>query len=303
MRLSLIKGFLLSAALAATCSAILTPVAAHSATLADSTQARPATLEKSAGGRLGISAFYTAGDKLFGYRADERFPMCSTFKVLVAAAALKQSMTDPDYLQRRITYTQADLLSWAPITKEHVAEGMSVADLCAAALQYSDNTATNLLMKLLGGPQAVTAFARSIGDTAFRLDRWEPELNSALPGDERDTTTPEAMQNTLRRLTLGDALGPTQRTQLLDWLNGNTTGKESIRAGVPSGWTVGDKTGSGSYGTTNDIGVIRLPSGEYIVVAIYFTQNAANAPARRDVLAAAVGIVLDGFQVIPAAGE
>lgn len=252
-----------------------------------SIQEKLAKIETEAKGRIGLSATNTANNTRIQYRANERFPLCSTFKLMLVSAVLKQSMIKGDLLRQHIVFTEEKLISWSPITEKRVADGMSVSELCAAALQYSDNTAANLLIRLLDGPEAVTRFARSIGDDAFRLDRWEPELNSAVPGDLRDTTTPAAMEKSLQRLALGDILTPELREQLQIWLKGNTTGKASIRAGVPKGWIVGDKTGSGSYGSTNDIAVLWPPERAPVIVAIYFTQNEKNAPARRDVLAAA----------------
>ncbi|MDN8127273.1 class A beta-lactamase, partial [Burkholderia multivorans] len=158
--------------------------------------------------------------------------------------------------------------------------------------QYSDNTAANELMKLIGGPAAVTAYARSIGDDTFRLDRWETELNTALPGDLRDTTTPAAMAASLRVLVLGDALPAAQRAQLIEWLRGNKVGDKRIRAGVPTGWRVGDKTGTGDYGTTNDAGVLWPPSRAPIVLAVYYTQTRADAKAKDDVIATATRIAI-----------
>lgn len=169
---------------------------------------RLATLERTSGGRLGVYAENTANGVQIGYRADERFPFCSTFKVILAAGILARGARIADLMDRRIHYTQSDLAHYSPITEKHVSEGMTVAELCAAALQYSDNTSANLLIRILGGPPAVTAYARSIGDIEFRLDRWETELNTALPGDTRDTSTPAAMARSLRSLVLGDALPP-----------------------------------------------------------------------------------------------
>ncbi|OYK80490.1 hypothetical protein CbuD7D7780_04280 [Coxiella burnetii] len=163
------------------------------------------------------------------------------------------------------------------MTKNHINGGITVSELCAAALTLSDNSAANLLIKKLGGLTAINAFARSIGDKQFELDRLEPQLNSAIPGDIRDTTTPEAMANSLKRLTLGDILAFPQRIQLQTWLKNNTTGNAKIRAGVPKDWIVGDKTGSGGYGTTNDIGIIWPPKRAPIVVAIFFTKNKKGA--------------------------
>lgn len=256
-------------------------------------QEKFAALESSSGGRLGVAMLGADGGSIAAYRDSERFPVCSTFKMMLAAAVLKRSLTDPGLMERRISFTKDDLVPWSPITEKHLAEGMPVVDLCAAAIQQSDNAAANLLLKLLGGPEGLTAFARSIGDPAFRLDRWETALNEALPGDERDTTTPAAMANSLRTLAFGEVLPAPQREMLLGWLKGNTTGGESIRAGVPSGWTVGDKTGSGSYGTTNDIAVLWPPEGQPMILAVYFTQKAQDASHRRDVIAAAAKLAVE----------
>ncbi|AOR70669.1 class A beta-lactamase [Burkholderia stabilis] len=254
-----------------------------------------ADLERDAGGRLGVCAIDTASGRIVEHRPNERFPFCSTFKAMLSAAVLAQSVERPGLLQQRVTYSKADLVNYSPVTEKHVDTGMTVAAMCEAAIQYSDNSAANLLMKLLGGPSAVTAYARSIGDDAFRLDRWETELNTALPGDLRDTTTPAAMAASMRVLTLGDALPAAQRAQLVTWLRGNKVGDKRIRAGVPAGWTVGDKTGTGDYGTTNDAGVIWPASGAPIVLVVYYTQAQADARSKDDVIASAARIVARAF--------
>ncbi|RQQ42082.1 PEN family class A beta-lactamase, Bcc-type [Burkholderia stagnalis] len=243
-------------------------------------------LERAAGGRLGVCAIDTATGRRVQHRADERFPFCSTFKAMLIAAVLAQSVARPALLAQRVTYRQADLVRYSPVTEQHVGAGMTVGELCEATAQYSDNSAANLLMKVLGGPSAVTAFARTIGDDTFRLDRWETELNTALPGDTRDTTTPAAMAASLRVLALGDALPAPQRAQFAAWLRGNKTGDKRIRAGVPAGWQVGDKTGTGDYGTTNDVGVLWSPAGGPVALAVYYTQ------AKDDVIAAATRIAI-----------
>lgn len=261
-------------------------------------QAELKTLETSAHGRLGVAAINTGNGVHVQYRADERFPFCSTFKTIVAAAILKKSESSKELLSKRIHYNKDELekSGYAPITQKHLADGMTIADLCAATLQYSDNAAVNFLMTELEGPPAINAFARSIGDEIFRLDRWEPELNSAIPGDERDTTTPAAMAESVQRLTLGDALALPQRAQLVAWLKGNTTGSKRMLAGVPQGWIVGDKTGTGSYGTTNDAGVLWPNNGGAPIVAVvYFTQSDKNAAPRDDVIAEATRIVINGL--------
>ena len=250
-------------------------------------------VEKDLDGRLGVFALDTADGTQLGYRANERFPLCSTFKVIAASAILAKSMQAVGLMQRRIKYEQSDLVHYSPITEKHVGAGMAVADLCAAAIQYSDNTAANQLMKILGGPAAVTAFARSIGDTELRLDRWETELNTAIPGDPRDTSTPMAMGHSLYRLALGDALPLEKRQQLQHWLLGNTTGSARIKAGIPPDWKIGDKTGTGDYGTANDIAVLWPPQRSPIIVAIYTTQPKKDAAPRSDVIVAATQVVMD----------
>lgn len=256
-------------------------------------QAQFAKLERTLAGRLGVFALNTANGKQLSYHGDEYFPMCSTFKVILASAILKRSTQVDGLMQQRIKYQQSDLVTYSPITERHVEDGMTVTALCAAAIQYSDNTASNLLMKILGGPGAVTTFARSIGDRQFRLDRWETALNSSIPGDRRDTSTPNAMASSLQQLAFGDALEPRLQLQLRVWLQGNTTGAARIRAGVPADWQVGDKTGTGDYGTANDIGLLWPPRRSPVVVAIYTTQGEKDAKARNDVIASAARIIVD----------
>lgn len=249
-------------------------------------------IEADSGGRLGVCVLDTATGRRLVHRANERFPMCSTFKAILAAQALARDAREAGFLERRLHYAQADVVTWSPITGKQVDAGMTVADLCAAAVQYSDNTAANVLMKALDGPAALTAFARGLGDTAFRLDRWETALNSALPGDERDTTTPLAMARTLQKLVLGDALPAPQRQQLKDWLVGNTTGGKRLRAAVQADWQVGDKTGTGAYGVTNDIGIVFPPGRAPLVVVVFTHQAAQDAEARDDIVAAAARAAL-----------
>ncbi|MEM0653908.1 OXY family extended-spectrum class A beta-lactamase [Klebsiella huaxiensis] len=262
---------------------------------ADAIQRKLTDLEKSSGGRLGVALINTTDNSQILYRGDERFAMCSTGKVMAAAAVLKQSEADNQVLNKRLEIKKSDLVVWSPVTEKHLQSGMTLAELSAATLQYSDNTAMNKMIGYLGGPDKVTAFARSIGDVTFRLDRTEPALNTAIPGDERDTTTPLAMAESLHKLTLGNALGEQQRAQLVTWLKGNTTGGQSIRAGLPAGWVVGDKTGAGDYGTTNDIAVIWPENHAPLVLVTYFTQPQQDAKSRKEVLAAAAKIVTEGL--------
>jgi beta-lactamase class A len=245
-----------------------------------------AALEAIHGGRLGVAALDTGSGESFGYRTDERFPMCSTHKVLTAAAALASCDQGRLRLDQPIAYTQADLLAYAPITKQNAAAGfMTVAALCAAAIEWSDNTAANLLLNLVGGPSGWTRYARSLGDETSRLDRIEPDLNTAIPGDDRDSTTPAAMVRDLNTLLLGDALTKPSRAQLETWMRNGTITGTLLRAGLPRDWRVGDKSGSGDNGTRNDIGIIWPPDAAPILAATYCTGSTQPLAAQDHVIA------------------
>jgi beta-lactamase class A len=243
-------------------------------------------IERSVAGRLGVAVLDTGSGLLAGHRLDERFPMCSTFKTLAAGLVLARVDAGDEHLDRRVVVGRADLLEWAPVTSKHVGgAGMSVGELCEAAITASDNTAANLLLASVGGPAAVTAYLRRLGDSVTRLDRNEPTLNESTPGDPRDTSTPRAMAQTLRTLMLGDALSAAGRARLVQWMSATTTGAKRLRAGVPSDWRVADKTGTGRLGSTNDVGVLWPPHGAPRVVVAYLTECKANGDAREAALA------------------
>jgi beta-lactamase class A len=249
-------------------------------------KARLAELEKRSGGRLGCAVLNTSTGTVIAHRGDERFPMCSTFKASAVAYVLQRADRRGERLDRRIVFSKHDILSYAPITKLHVGGGgMSVADLCAAAITVSDNTAANLLLASFGGPAALTSFWRAIGDTVSRLDRTEPELNEGTPGDPRDTTSPAAMLENLRKFVLGDVLAPASREMFSKWLVANTTGDARLRAGFPRNWVIGDKTGSGGHETSNDVGVMWPSNSKPFVVAAYLTQGPGSDDARNAILA------------------
>ncbi|MFC5440059.1 class A beta-lactamase [Rhodanobacter ginsenosidimutans] len=253
----------------------------------DDTTAQFTDLERKHGGRLGVSILDTQSGRRIQHRAGERFLMCSTFKWLAAAAVLARVDSGRERLDRRVVYGKDVLLDYAPVTSKHVgAPGLSVAELCAAAVTLSDNTAANLLLASMGGPTAVTAFARSLGDQTTRLDRIEPELNLGSPGDIRDTATPDAMLADLHCVLLGDRLSAGSRDLLLQWLRGCTTGLDAIRAGLPANWTAGDKTGSGSQGETNDVAIIWPPRRKPLLVTAYYAGSHAEPAGRKTVLAA-----------------
>jgi beta-lactamase class A len=253
---------------------------------------RMAAIEARLNGRIGVAALDTGSGKRLVYRSEERFPMCSTFKFLAAAAVLKRLDEKQENLDRFISYGAKDILEYAPVTKAHLNDGgMTLGALCAAAIEQSDNTAGNLLLDAIGGPVGLTNFARAIGDKVTRLDRKEPELNTAGPGDERDTTTPGAMLADMFQLVLGNTLSPSSRHQLEQWLQANETGASMIRAGVPTSWIIGDKTGRGANGATNDIAIMRPPGRAPILLAIYSAGSTATVSDRAAVLAEAAKIV------------
>lgn len=236
-------------------------------------------LEEQYGARLGVYAHNVRTGETVRHRADTLFPICSLFKTLAAAAVLRDLDRDGEVLSRRIRYTAADLVEYSDVTKEHLATGMTIAELCEAAICWSDNTAGNLLLRELGGPTAITRFARSLGDPVTRLDRWETELNSGEPWRTTDTASPRAIGRTYARLVLGDALSRPDRALLTDWLLHNKTSDTRLRAGLPSSWAVADKTGGGSYGTNNNVGIAWSEDGTPLVLSIMsrkFDQDAAS---------------------------
>jgi beta-lactamase class A len=255
-----------------------------------------ADIEARLGGRIGVAALDTGSGKRLNYRAEERFPMCSTFKFLAAAAVLKRVDEKGDQLDRFVSYDAKDILEYAPITKAHLKEGgMTLGALCEAAIAQSDNTAANLLLDAVGGPAGVTNFARSLGDQVTQLDRKEPELNSAIPGDDRDTTTPGSMLADMTRILTGDVLSRSSRRQLEDWLQENKTGAAMIRADLPTDWIVGDKTGRGASGATNDIAIMRPPDRAPVLLAIYSVGSTATANDRAAAIAEAAKIVAESL--------
>ncbi len=255
-----------------------------------------AAIEARLGGRMGVAALDTGSGKRLDYRADERFPMCSTFKFLAAAAVLKRIDEKQDQLDRFVSYDAKDILEYAPVTKAYLKEGgMTLGALCEAAIAQSDNTAGNLLLDAVGGPAGVTNFARNVGDHVTRLDRKEPELNSAIPGEDRDTTTPGSMLADMTRILNGDVLSRSSRRQLEDWLQENKTGATMIRAGVPTDWIIGDKTGRGANGATNDIGIMRPPERAPVLLAIYSVGSTATANDRAAAIAEVARIVAESL--------
>ena len=269
---------------------ILHPLVSRATGVADA-EARLRALQRRHGGRLGVAMLDTGTGRRVAQRGDERFLLCSTFKVLAVAAVLARVDAGKERLDRRIVFGPEVLLDYAPVTRPHVgAPGMTVAALCEAAITLSDNTAANLLLASLslaslGGPAAVTRFVRGLGDPVTRLDRTEPELNEGSPGDIRDTTTPNAMLDTLQRLLLGHALADASRVRLTGWLRACATGRDKLRAGVPADWSPGDKTGSGAHGESNDVAIFWPPRCKPLLVTAYYAGSSADSKQRSAVLA------------------
>lgn len=248
-----------------------------------------AALERRHGGRLGVAVLDTSDMRLAAHRGDERFALCSTFKLLAAAFVLARVDRKQESLDRRIVYAGVRLLPHSPTTGAHPgAEGLTVGELCEAAVTLSDNTAANLLLDGFGGPAELTAYLRSLGDDVTRLDRREPELNYVAPGDPRDTTTPSAMLETVRKTVLGTALSPSSRERLAAWIVAGKTGDKRLRAGVPGGWLVGDKTGTGPSDETNDVAVLWPPGRAPVIVTAYY-NGARASDDQRDAVLAQVG--------------
>lgn len=234
-----------------------------------------AAAERRHDARIGVFATNLDSGASVARRAQDSFAMCSTFKVYASARVLQMAERGELTLQDRMMVDPAALVSNSPVTGARAGAELTLAELCQAALQQSDNTAANMLLVRIGGPEAITAFARSIGDERSRLDRWETALNAAVPGDPRDTSSPEALGQGFRALLTGDVLAPQQRQLLTDWMRANQT--SSMRVGLPPGWSTADKTGSGDYGSTNDVGIAYGPAGQRLLLAL-MTRSASDDP-------------------------
>ncbi|MFJ8861603.1 class A beta-lactamase [Streptomyces sp. NPDC102451] len=250
-------------------------------------------LERKFDARLGVYAVDTGSGLSVTHRPDERFAYASTCKALLAGALLDRYTLQQ--LDRRVRYGPDDLVANSPITEQHVDKGLTLRELCDAAVRYSDNAAANLLFHELGGPRGLQEALVTLGDRTTRCDRYEPDLSEAAPGDHRDTSTPRALTAGLRAYALGSTLGTDERAVLTDWLERNTTGDALIRAGAPAGWVVGDKTGTGGYGTRNDIAVVRPPGSAPITVAVLSRRDARGAEPQDALVAEAARVALNAF--------
>jgi beta-lactamase class A len=265
-----------------------------SAAAAADFKAKVAAVEAKMRGRLGV--FAARGPGGLGYRSDERFAYCSTFKWVLAAAVLRQVEAGKLALEQDVRYGKKDLTPFSPVTTKHVGVGkLSVGELCAATVGVSDNAAANLLEPLVGGRAGLTTFVRGMGDQATRFDRGEPELNDNAPGDPRDTTTPEAMARLLSEAFSGDRLSRSSRDHLGAWMAATSTGDHRIRAGVPAGWRIGDKTGTGDHGAANDVAFLMPPTGATIFLAVFTDGEATDRAAHEAAIAEVARLVVAAF--------
>ncbi|MGQ3212829.1 MAG: BKC/GPC family carbapenem-hydrolyzing class A beta-lactamase [Shinella sp.] len=250
---------------------------------------RLAALDAPHKGRIGVAILNLATGARLGHRTDERFLMCSTFKALLAGHILARVDRGEETLDRRIVVKTSDLVEWAPVVEKRVGgDGISIAELCEATITLSDNAAANLLLEASGGPKAVTAFLRGFGDDITRLDRTEPTLNyHETPDDERDTTTPVAMVDTLHKLVFGNVLSPRSKAQLAAWLVMNKTGDTRLRAGFPADWMTGDKTGTNGdkAGNANDVAIGWSPNRGAIIVSAFVEIPGISGDERNTIIA------------------
>lgn len=254
-------------------------------------------LERREGGRVGVHLLDTGTGESVGHRQDERFAFASTIKALLAAVVLDR--LPEDGLERRLRWTEGDLVDYSPVTEQHVDDGLTVAEVLDAAVTLSDNTAANLLLELVGGPVGLDRALAEVGDETTEVVRTEPTLNDFAPGDPRDTSTPRALAQGLAAFAVGDALAEPDRRVLLDLLRRNTTGDDLVRAAAPEGWVVGDKTGTADWGTRNDIAVLEPPGRDPLVLAVLTRGGAADAEPRDELVAEAARIALDSVCARP----
>lgn len=249
-----------------------------------------------AGGRLGVAALDTGSDRWLLHDENSRYAMASTFKLPLAAAILAEVEAGRLALGQDIPFARADLVPYAPVVEANLERGrLPVEQLCAAIVEVSDNAAANLLLARIGGPAGLTRFIRRSGDAVTRLDRTEPELNANLPDDPRDTTSPTAMTGLMQALLLGNMLGPASRGRLIRWMEGATTGLQRLRAGLPSAWRVGDKTGNGANGAANDLAIAFPPGRAPILIASYQSGGTVERPTRDAVHASVARAVAGAF--------
>ena len=251
-----------------------------------------AAIQSRIGGRIGVYMLDTQSQLELAFNARERFAMCSTFKLLLAASVLRRVAAGTLTLDHKLPLRPEDMVAYAPVTSLHLAEGsMSVRDLCSAIVTVSDNPAANILLAATGGPAGFTQFVRGLGDRVTRLDRIELQLNTNLPGDPRDTTTPQAMAHSMEKVLLGDVLAMQAKLQLIAWLREGTPGLARLRAGLPAQWKAGDKTGTGANGANNDLLIAWPPGRSALIGAVYLSESTQSTQVLEQAHAEIGGLV------------
>ncbi|WP_425608013.1 class A beta-lactamase [Pontibacterium granulatum] len=268
----------------------------HAAQAEESFEKKIAAIENKLDGRIGLVMLNLNNGEKLAYNAHDRFPISSTFKIVLCGAILAKVDAGDESLDRHITFEKSEIVNWSPITENLFQTGMSVGELCNATMTMSDNTAANLLLATIGGPQGLTMFLRGIGDDTTRLDRWETKLNEGAPGDLRDTTTPAAALRTLKELLFGKALSVPSRRQLTKWMIDDKVADDLLRASLPEGWEIGDKSGAGGYGSRSIVAVIWPPEKGPILVTVYLTENGADFPTRNQVIAEIGAVIVEKIQ-------
>ncbi len=256
-----------------------------------------AALERKYDARLGVYAMATGTSVAIAYHADDPFAFASTYQTLAAAAVLRQRPLS--YLDTVVRYVPEDVNSFSPVTREHIETGLTIRELCDAAVRFGDGTAAGLLMRDIGGPEQLTAYLRSLGDTVSRIDLYEPELGGVAPGDPRGATTPRALAADYQQIVLRAALAPQQEVLLKDWLEHGTTGADTIRAGVPAGWTVAGQAGLGGYGRACDAAVVRPPGGAPLVLTVLTDRPGPADEPRPAMIADAARYVIGALYRTP----
>jgi len=249
-------------------------------------------IEEQLDARVGFAAYDLETGQRWEYHADQLFAMSSTFKTLACAALLQRVDEGSEQLERRVKISASDVVTYSPVTEAYADNReISLFELCEATMTTSDNTAANMILQAMGGPQAVTAFVRELGDSVTRLDRWETELNEAAPHDERDTSTPNAMVSNLEKLVVGSALSPQSKNQLREWLVNNEVADGLFRSQMPNEWVIGDRTGAGGFGSRSITAVIWPPEREPTIVAFYITETDASFEERNSAIAELGGVI------------
>ncbi len=253
-------------------------------------------IERQLDARVGFAAYDLETEQRWEYNADQLFAMSSTFKTLACAALLQRVDEGSEQLERRVKVSASDIVTYSPVTEAYAdSREISLFELCEATMTTSDNTAANLILQAMGGPQAVTEFVRELGDSVTRLDRWETELNEAIPSDERDTTTPNAMVSNLEKLVVGNALSPQSKNQLREWLVNNEVADGLFRSQMPDEWVIGDRTGAGGFGSRSITAVIWPPEREPTIVAFYITETDASFEERNTAIAELGSVIRDAI--------